>query len=295
MKFNKGFTLIELLSVIIIIGVIGLIAIPTVNKAIKDAREELYKIQINNIELGAKSWAAENVLNLPEGDGELITLTLGQLKVAGHIQLDLRNPKTKKLFANDMEVTITKHINNYIYDVLEDTGTTTGSEDDLDLTLPTIILKGNTLEYAEIAGTYTEPGVIARNSAGVEITTVLTQVKSNNVIVPAVDPTRFGQYKITYSVEEAGKKASVIRTVTIRDTTAPVLTVPANSTILVADVAGFDPMTGVTATDNGGEEVDITTSGNVSALPGSYTITYTATDIKGNDTVKQRKITVSNG
>ena len=294
MKFNKGFTLIELLSVIIILGVIGLIAIPAINKAIKNAREELYKVQINNIELGAKSWAAENALNLPEDEGELITLTLGQLKVAGHIQLDIRDPKTKKLFPNDMEVIITKHMNNYIYDVLEDTGTPTGDEDNLDLTLPTIILKGTTLEYVEIGGTYVDPGVIARNSAGVEIGGVVTVIKSNNVVTPIVDATRFGQYKITYSVVDAGKSASVIRTVTVRDTTEPELTIPANSTILVSEVAGFNIMTGVSATDNSGEDVTITTSGNISSIPGLYTIIYTAKDIKGNETLKQRKITVSN-
>jgi prepilin-type N-terminal cleavage/methylation domain-containing protein len=293
MKLNKGFTLVELLSVIIILGVIGLIAIPTINKAIKDAREELYKVQINNIELGAKSWAAENVLSLPEGDGEVVTLTLGQLKVSGHIQLDIRNPKTKKLFPNDMEITITKHINSYLYDVLEDTGTYTGNEDQLDLTLPTIVLKGSTMEYVEIGGTYTEPGVIARNSAGTEITDITTQIKSNNVIIPEVDATRFGQYKITYTVTDSGKTASIIRTVTIRDTTAPQLTVPADNTILASDAATFNAMTGVSATDNSGQTVTITTSGTVSTSPGTYAITYTATDIKGNSTVKQRKVTVT--
>lgn len=294
MKLNKGFTLIELLSVIIILGVIGLIAIPTVNKAIKDAREKLYQVQINNIELGAKSWAADNVLNLPEEDGEMITLTLGQLKVAGHVQLDIRNPITKKLFPNDMEITITKHLNNYIYEVLEDTGTYTGSEDDLDLTLPTITLNGSTLEYAEIGETFTDPGVVARSSSGVELDNVVVQIKSNDVVVPSVDTSRFGQYKITYTVDDNGKIATVIRTVTVRDTTPPELTIPSDTTILAADVPSFDIMLGVSATDNSGEDPTITTSGNVSSAPGLYTIIYTATDIKGNETIKQRKITVSN-
>ena len=52
-------------------------------------------------------------------------------------------------------------------------------------------------------------------------------------------------------------------------------------------------MAGVSATDNNGDEVDITVSGNVSVIPGVYTLTYTATDSKGNQTIKRRKITVT--
>jgi type IV pilus assembly protein PilA len=294
MKFNKGFTLVELLAVIIILGVIGIIAIPAVNKAIRNAKQQLYEVQINNIEMGAKSWAAENVFNLPENDGELITLTLGQLKVAGHVQFDIKNPVTNKLFPNDMEITITRYMNTYLYEVLENTGTPTDDDEGIDLTLPTIMLKGNTLEYVEIGTTYTDPGVIARNSAGVEILDIQIEIKSNNQVVPIVDTSRFGQYKITYTVDEDGKKASVIRTVTVRDTTPPELTIPSDTTILVSEAPTFDVMSGVSAVDNSGEDVVITTTGNVSSLPGVYTVTYKATDIKGNETVKQRKITVIN-
>lgn len=38
MKNRKGFTLIELLAVILILGIIALIAIPTVNSVIQQSR-----------------------------------------------------------------------------------------------------------------------------------------------------------------------------------------------------------------------------------------------------------------
>ena len=70
MKYNKGFTLIELLATIIILGIVTVIAVPAVNRSIRNAKEELYKVQISYIEAGAKAWAAENVASLPEMMGK---------------------------------------------------------------------------------------------------------------------------------------------------------------------------------------------------------------------------------
>lgn len=53
MKENKikGFTLIELLAVILILGIIALIAIPTVNNIIKEAKRGTYETSIKNVVL----------------------------------------------------------------------------------------------------------------------------------------------------------------------------------------------------------------------------------------------------
>ena len=47
---NKGFTLVELLAVLVILGLLGLIVVPVVDKIIKDTRNNLYELQIKNIE-----------------------------------------------------------------------------------------------------------------------------------------------------------------------------------------------------------------------------------------------------
>ena len=61
MKNNKGFTLIELLAVILILGIIALIAIPTVNSILKESRTGAWKSTASQM-----TKAAENYFQLKQ-------------------------------------------------------------------------------------------------------------------------------------------------------------------------------------------------------------------------------------
>ena len=119
---RKGFTLIELLSVLVLLGMISLITIPVVDKILKENREKLYQTNIKMIEDGAKSWAANNIFDLPK-EGEEIVLTVCDLEKSGFIEIDVRNPKNGELFYKDSYVTITKDDYGFNYDYNENSGT----------------------------------------------------------------------------------------------------------------------------------------------------------------------------
>lgn len=285
-----AFTLVELMVVIVIIGLVASLTIPTINKSINNSKKNLYDLQIKNIEDGAKSWASANIWLLPANDGEAITITLGQLKLEGFVDGDVINPKTEKSFPNDLEIIIKKESGNYIYDVDEESGTAIS---DSTVSKPTIILLGEPVVNVEINTGYIEPGVIAKNIDGSTNESVNITIKKDGETVTSIESTAIAHYEITYSVTDNGTISNAIRNVYIRDTTPPELTIPSDATISVSAVSGYDLMTGVTTSDNSGLEPSITISSNLSAIKGDYTVTYKALDMSGNQTVKVRKITVT--
>lgn len=102
MNKNKAFTLIELLAVIIILGLISLITVPTVLNKIKSTNEDLYKTQIDLIKAGANSYVSD-VIAHPNTNQTLfnmisshtagsMTLTLNELQLAGAVETNVLNP-----------------------------------------------------------------------------------------------------------------------------------------------------------------------------------------------------------
>lgn len=118
---SKGFTLVEILAVITIIGLLSLIVIPSIDAIIKSSKDDTYEVQINLILAGLENWAAANVFELPSVENGVETITLGELKTSGFIDVDIRNPKTDECFRNDIVLKITKKNNKYKYEVDEST------------------------------------------------------------------------------------------------------------------------------------------------------------------------------
>ena len=104
-----------------------------------------------------------------------------------------------------------------------------------------------------------------------------------------------GNYVITRTftaADDAGNSTSTSQTITVVDTTAPILNVPADYT---AECSDEMPMDDATASDNCGEvSIEVTSQTTAGDAAGNYVITrtFTATDDAGNTTSATQTITV---
>ena len=112
---SKGFTLVELLGVIIIIAIISILIIPSVENVIKKSNDTVYNNQINTILKASYDCTLKNISLLPD-EGEINYLTLGELKILGLIDSNIKNPKTNKNFPDNLVISINNVGADYIYD-----------------------------------------------------------------------------------------------------------------------------------------------------------------------------------
>lgn len=284
----RGFTLIELLAVIVILSIILLISVPIINGIIEETKKSAFESSAKGYMESAKNLYVTNslagisedtVVTFTEGvpsnmkiemsggtpkSGTIVIYKTGSLEFALY---DGVYCATKNISSND--ITVSKKV-----------------EADCIIELPELTLIGDANIDLAIDSVFTEPGVTFETGL------LETTIRKNGTIVSSIDTSNIGVYEITYKLTVSEKFNSITRTVTIKDTIAPELTIPGNISITVADVASFNALTGVSVTDNSGEVITAVVSGNVSALAGVYTLTYTATDSSNNITTKTRNITV---
>ena len=118
---KRGFTLIEMLGVITIIALLALIIFPIINNQVNENKQELYQIQIKNIENAAKNYGAYNLHILPSEGSEFksTSITLETLINEGYMDENLTNPFTKEEFDLSLEIKITFENGKLNYKVIE--------------------------------------------------------------------------------------------------------------------------------------------------------------------------------
>lgn len=157
---------------------------------------------------------------------------------------------------------------------------------------PEITLQGSSLMYVEVGESFNDPGAIAADSEDGNLT-------SSIVTSGTVDVNTLGTYYVNYDVQDSDSNdaETKTRTVIVRDTTDPVITLIGSSSINLS-VGDTYTESGATAADNldGNLTSSIITSGTVdTASGGSYTVTYTVTDSEGNTGEAFRTVNVIDG
>lgn len=191
------------------LGVIALIATPSIKQALDASKQELYEEQITQIEDGIKNWAHANIFLLPE-ENNTITLSLGQLAQSGHASSKIKNPKNNKCFSNESLLKIIRYNNSFIYKAEE----LIDIDCDLIKNAPTIKLNGDVVQYLSVGNTYIEKGATAKDADGIDISNNIKITISGNG--NSIDTTNTGTYNITYSITNDEKIMTAIRTIIIK-------------------------------------------------------------------------------
>lgn len=113
---KRGFTLVELLTVIVVLGIIAAIAIPTIVNTIKDSRIKTCKEQVRTIENAAKRWGTENSININKTSPG--TITVKQLQDRGYLSAkdNVVNPITNESMENiQINITYDNLYNQFSY------------------------------------------------------------------------------------------------------------------------------------------------------------------------------------
>ena len=213
---KKGFTLIELLGVIVLIGLISLLIVPKINDTLKTSKEDLYKIQVENIKDEAKNWVTDHPYDLPKNNGDELVISLGELKVGAYIDLKLINPETDKMFDVASKIKITNINGHYDYSV--EIG---DNEEDVikNIVYPKIEMQASYLTYLKVGDEYSESGIsvdgnILTSDNDMYNVNITNEMGSLNGV--ASTP---GNYLVTYEIinKQTGVKTVIYRTIIVQN------------------------------------------------------------------------------
>jgi len=150
---------------------------------------------------------------------------------------------------------------------------------------PTLALVGDNPLIIECGvASFADPGATAMDDEDDDATltaAIVVNSSSLNLSTP-------GNYTVSYDVTDSGglSATTITRTVTVTDTTPPVITLTGESSISIQQ---GDPYTdeGATVSDTCDATVTITFGGSVdSNIPATYTLTYDATDVSNNSAIQ---------
>ena len=118
-SMKRGFTLVELLAVMILLGVVSLIAIPSIGKILNRSREKARESTKNELIKAAKNYYADNIRELPD-DGSHKCLSVSEIEESGYISNDdIVDPTTEEKLTGYVKIYFDNTYNQYTYEYVK--------------------------------------------------------------------------------------------------------------------------------------------------------------------------------
>ena len=170
------------------------------------------------------------------------------------------------------------------------TVTVVAAETPADTTDPVITIIGDDRLTITVGSTYEDAGATCTDDTD-PAPTVTTS--------GTVDASNPGTYTVTYTCTDLSNNTDidtriveVVAAEPLADTTDPVITINGDDRLTITVGSTYEDA-GATCTDDTDPAPTVTTSGTVDASnPGTYTVTYTCTDLSGNMATDTRTVTV---
>ena len=118
-SMKRGFTLVELLALLILLGVVSLIAIPSIGKILNRSREKARESTKNELIKAAKNYYADNIRELPD-DGSHKCLSVSEIEESGYISNDdIVDPTTEEKLTGYVKIYFDNTYNQYTYEYVK--------------------------------------------------------------------------------------------------------------------------------------------------------------------------------
>lgn len=123
MKNKRAFTLIEVIGVIATLGLILLVAVPSMTKTLKRNEQKKYDNYITNLKLVSENYLVDQLqkgkITFNE-DSDITYFSLGDIIDAGYIKDVITNPNNDKKISRDTRIKATKNMDStYSFEVQE--------------------------------------------------------------------------------------------------------------------------------------------------------------------------------
>jgi hypothetical protein len=247
---------------------------------------------------GTNSSTATRTVNVVDTTAPVITINgANPFTVECHTSFSDPGATASDSCAGSVAVTSTNNVNvnvpgsytvNYSATDGTNTATATRTVNVVDTIAPVLTLNGANPMTVECHTGFSDPGATASDSCAGNLTGSIH-------VTGSVNPNAVGSYTLTYTVSDGSNTTTGTRTVNVVDTIAPVITLNGSNPMTVNCHTPFtDP--GATAADSCAGNVPVSSASNVNPnAPGTYTITYTATDGYNTSTKTRTVIVVDNG